>query len=535
MATHAEKGAPGRAILDLILIVAFLAAIYAPLVDERIRPDEARGPAPELRLPAPKPSLSFDAEVIHAFPERYEAYYADTFGLRDKLLRWHSIEKLFLFDVSPTSKVILGQDDWMFYTGDFSIEAWRGMMPLSPEELEAWRRAIERHRDHLRDGGVEYMLAIAPNKEAIYPEHMPARINPVGPTRLDQIAEHMRRHSDVRFLDLRRALLAEKAHDGPDDYLYFAYGTHWNGRGAWVCYREILRALQGRFPALRPKELTELRTVHVPGHGDTWGRSMYVYDLTPQKEIALVPDPAPRARTVLETDWGPKRKKVTVVDDPTLPRAMLLHDSFGPYIEQVLAEHFSRLACEWRYDFDTAEIAAEKPDVVIELWVERALVNISPDLIEPTHVDTARVAFQRSRDVRFALDPTRMPPEVTPSPPGGTRCRLVTDDSGSAVEIRTATSADLALLPPIDIPAGGNAVLWLDLTSPIDTTLLLFYKLDPDADYDRRRCIQIPIVAGRNQLHVRLDQPGIRGRLAMRPGSDPGSYLLRAFEIRAAQ
>src|SRR5204862_369648 len=83
--------------------------------------------------------------------------------------------KLFVFGVSPSPKVMLGRDDWLFYTGESSVEIFRGTRPFDETALEEWCRALESQRDFLARRGIAYVFAIAPNKETIYPDLVPAR------------------------------------------------------------------------------------------------------------------------------------------------------------------------------------------------------------------------------------------------------------------------------------------------------------------------------------------------------------------------
>lgn len=522
-----------RKAFDVAVILLFLGGIAAPLVDQIVRSDEARGPSRENRQAAPKPAFRLDLETLTAYPERYETWYDDTFGLRDRLLRWNSLEKLSL-GVSPTPKVLLGRDDWMFTTESYSLEVWRGVHPFRPDELETWGKALEKNRARLAERGVEYLFVIGPNKESIYPERIPERLNRVGPTRLDQLAEHLRARTDVRFLDLRPALLAAKADDRPGDELYLSYGTHWNGRGTRVCYEEILRAVRsigGSFAALEPMGPARLEPVHLPISGDSWARKMYVEDLWPQIEWGWKILPSPRARNVRPPEAQiPGRKKATRIDEPGLPRAFLFHDSFGLDVERLLAEHFSHLASQWRYDFDTLEIDFSKPDVVIELFVERTLVERSPLLIESRQVDGCDEDLFRTAERLYHMDVERSPPDMAGL--GETRCANVTVDGESAVEIRTTATHDPVVLPTFPLPSDGTAEICIDVTCSSPTTLMIFYKLRPEDAYKYGRTFRVEIGAGRNRIHRRLDRTGVQGPLAILPGLQRGNYIIHALDIR---
>ena len=367
--------------MHLCVSALFLGAICAPLADELVRSDEERGPAPELRTAAPKPELALDAESLSAFPVRYENFYRDTFGLRDQLLRWNSIAKVMLFGVSPTPKVILGSDGSMIFVEQRQVDALRGLAPLAPEELEAWRRLLEGNRDRLRERGIAYLFVIAPNKETIYPERVPARFNRVGPGRFDQLIAYLEEHSDVEILDLRPALAGAKDDPDSDDELYTRDGTHWNASGSFVAYRRMIDALAESFPAVEPIDASKLRRVVMPGNADSWASRMYIGDLRPQVGTVWRIQPRPSARLLSETGpkGGPGRKRVSQVPNSQRPRAIFVHDSFGPCVDKLLAESFGHLTCYWATSCDAAELEAEKPDVVIQLFVERVLLRESLD------------------------------------------------------------------------------------------------------------------------------------------------------------
>ena len=107
---------------------------------------------------------------------------------------------------------------------------------------------------------------------------------------------------------------------------------------------------------------------------------MYIGDLRPQLSTAWKIRPRPSARILRET--GPKaaagRKRVTEIPDSKLPRALFFHDSFGPCVDRLFGESFGHLGCYWNTGCDAAELEAEKPDVVIQLFVERILLRPPP-------------------------------------------------------------------------------------------------------------------------------------------------------------
>src|SRR6185295_7635980 len=142
--------------LDTWLACAFLLALAAPSTDHLVRGDRGHGPALELREAEPRPPLPRGIWTLSEFPGRYERHFNDTFGLREQLLRWHSIVQVFGFGRSSTSAVLFGQDRWVFYTGDESIPNFRGLIPLSDPQIEEWLGIWEHRREFLAQRGIAY-------------------------------------------------------------------------------------------------------------------------------------------------------------------------------------------------------------------------------------------------------------------------------------------------------------------------------------------------------------------------------------------
>ncbi len=387
-------------ILDRILIAGFGLVLLAPTIDRFLRSDAQRAPTLELRPVARPPTTPHRLLDLLAFPRSFEAHWNDTFGLRDKFLRWHSIVKLFGLSVAPSSRYLIGKDGWIFLRSDSVIDTWRGVDPFTTDELESWRQRIESRQRACAEIGARYLFVIAPDKPEIYPEYVPKRFAKVGPSRIDQLYEYLATRSKVEFLDLRPCLIDAKKLDDPHkgDFVYYPRGAHWQTRGAIAAMNVLFLHLSQLGVHVAPMPLEDHRLVARAGVGDSDARTMYVKDLLPQAEFwwtprtnrqRLIELSNPRAASAraaapadsvgaTDTIEIAGRIRITEVDDSALPRAVVLHDSFATYFERSLSESFSRLAMFWTSEFDRASIAAQKPDAVIELYVERALVLETP-------------------------------------------------------------------------------------------------------------------------------------------------------------
>ncbi len=528
---------PTRARHDLLLVLLFLAALAAPWIDQVARTDEARGPMQREHRPAgQKPELSLDPVALYKFPAAYENYFKDSFGLRDVLLRWHSRQSLELFGTSPTTQVLLGKDGWYFYTGNDSVRAFRGLLPFSERDLQLWKAGLEARRDWLRAQGIDYLFVIAPNKETVYPDFLPAALGKLGPTRFEQLSDYLRaQHSDLDFLDLRPAFAEARKEDRPQSHLYLEEGTHWNARGVLVAYREVMARLTRLDPSLVALAQEQWQRMPFETSGDTWASNMYIGDLSRQREVGLM-RPVGTARSLplnpgLEGPFAPGRKLLRGTRDETQPRALLFHDSFGPFLENMLAEHFSSLECEWTYEFDSNEVLQFKPRIVIDLWVERALVFRDPNSLAPPAAETAEAAFARAPTVLLQLDPARaglLEPLAKMSVEGAR------DERGPFLRLQPTNDADTVLLPPLSGKSLGKPLLHLCIDSPRPSALDILYLREGETEYVPRQNCAVALQQGANDVYLRLPDPAIAGRLRLRPRHAPeGAYLLRGFEVRS--
>ena len=231
---------------DLAVIACFLrgnqpAARRAELFPRfRLRARGKPGSSP------PPPKLELRPTSLAEIPVKFEAFFNDNFGFRKRLIHWLNAVKVSALGVSPSPKVVLGRNDWLFY-GDLDIPYYRAVKPLTVAQLEAWRMQLEERREWLAAREIRYLIVFTPLKSTIYPEFMPPAYNRVGAeSRLDQLVAHLKAHSNLTVIDLRAPLLAEKARH----QIYYRTDTHWNDRGAYIGYQEIMRALRRWLPDL---------------------------------------------------------------------------------------------------------------------------------------------------------------------------------------------------------------------------------------------------------------------------------------------
>jgi len=514
----------------------FLAVLCAPAAVTNL---SGSGPAlDENREPAAMPVLKPDVQGIIEFPSRFERYFNDHFGLRSLLVRWYSIIKLLIQDKSSVKDVVFGRDDWLYFTGDGVLKDYCGTIPFSEKELELRKNLLEQKRDWLEEQGIAYLFVIPPNKHSIYPEYIPDEFTLIrGRTRLDQLVEYLENHSDIHILDLRKTLL-----DNKDRLrLYHRTDTHWNDAGAYFAYAEMIREIDRMLPCWKsePWMLSDFEVVKVKGKGGDLAGLIKLEESIQEERILFRPERKRKADLIrmpayLDRKWifcnhvfAPFARE----NPDGNGTAVIFHDSFSMALSPFLGEHFRRAVFIWRNnpDYFLLEdvIEEEQPDIVVEEVLERFLGFMRTEQEFPAqalsmefsasdetvlHMTTASSSagdFSRRRDV-----------SITRGPDG-----FIIDASGDDPRFE---------LPDSRVPDTIRSIVRVDVTSPEDTQLQIFFQTEQYREFSLWLSRKASLKKGRNIVFLAL--PNIRRteKLRLDPGTVSGEYVLHDLEIRGA-
>lgn len=363
-------------ISNMILIVCFIAVLFLPFLDQIFGFDKTV-PRNENRALTPFPSFDSDADDISEIPERFEAYYNDQFGFRNALIKGFCLLKYGLFNASGSDNVLVGKNGWLYLQADRAVDCYRGVDPFTLEELQQWQKLMETRKAYLNDQGIYFLLVLVPNKHTVYPENLPDRFNKVNDfTRMDQLVEHLRQHSEIDVLDLRDCLIRGKE----DFQVYERTGTHWNDAGILISCIEIVEHLQAHFPKLEPNPMEnfDLRSETTQGYG--LARMLGMAEELKEEQVDFIPKTTRAQQKEREAHIRNAGIKARVFeqDDDRLPRLVLVGDSFGARLGPVLSHSFSRSIYTWHI-FDEKVIEKESPDILITEIAERYLMMDLPE------------------------------------------------------------------------------------------------------------------------------------------------------------
>lgn len=370
-------------VANLLLVSLFIAAISLPLGANLLGRDGA-DPIAENRTLANFPVLGGTWKSLRDFPGGLCDWFDDHFGFRADLIRWDASGRLFAFETSPSTAVLRGKNGWLFYADDGASEDVAEAPALDEGSLRNWRTTILAERNWLRSREIAFVFLIPPDKHVIYPEELPDDVGQAGPiSRTDQVLDAL---SDSGItVDLRPALReAKKA-----DRLYHRTDSHWNERGALVAYQTLVDSIRRQLPSVPPPwSRSDFDAVSRETRGRDLAGMLGLTRVLHEEDLALVPKRPRQARVIEPPGAEPTAEEgllITEIAGSSLPKAVIVRDSFMSALVPFLSEHFSRAVYVWQNDLDATTIQQEHPDVVIHEIVGRHLYNFipSPEVVPP--------------------------------------------------------------------------------------------------------------------------------------------------------
>ncbi len=351
-----------------LTVLSFLAVLWAPLLWKPQR-------IPALLMGEASPGAG--GPRFQGFRE-IDRRFEDGFPGRAVLRSVYNQVRYAVFGITPSS-IVAGRDGWLFYRSEKvsdgpGFDDFFGEIRYRPADI-AWLQDILKTRhEELARRSIRYVAFVAPNKQTTYSDFLPGEIlaRRRGPTRLDQVFAGF---EPGLLNDLRPVMAAAKE----SRQVFQKTDTHWSWVGGYLAYREVAGHLGRMFPGITPIDPAQLEETRAPSQGDMSAMAGIAFSEEAPVLRAREPFPAHCAATGARI-YGPARlgcvrtdpmqPYVTTVADERLPKAVVFHDSFMIYMAPFLAQHFRHVTFS-RTPFDPALVEREKPDVVIELRVER--------------------------------------------------------------------------------------------------------------------------------------------------------------------
>ena len=179
---------------------------------------------------APTPTLSdrdggFNRLVLNESAD----WLADHFALRRQMVSLWGRLNAELLGSSAEEQVILGREGWLYYAP--TLPDYTGLS-LTDRELDTLARRLAELQRDCEERGAVFLFTVAPNKNSLYPEHMPAAY----PSRHEE-GNLARLLPLLEQYGVRYAALSELPMP------YYRTDTHWTAEGAAMAADRLLAAL----------------------------------------------------------------------------------------------------------------------------------------------------------------------------------------------------------------------------------------------------------------------------------------------------
>lgn len=347
------------------MIVLFFAFLGVPLFLFAIHPSRNSISSEEKRVVAQTPVFTLSKFLLGTYQDEYERYFDDHFGLRDQMITANSLFHYYALATSPNAKVLIGDDQWLFYSAENTIERFRSGNVLTSDELNTIAQFLQNEQRQLEKKGIEFVVVIAPDKETIYPEHVPVRIEKAnGPSTLDKFLEVIDT-TTVTVIDPRDELRAR----AQEEKLYAQTDTHWTDPGAAIAFEKLQESLGVNSSDAFTYRETKFREGDLADLLSLGGK---IWESVPVAQISFDAD-----TTKISTRQGNDFRETDNVYAEDSRRVLVFRDSFGEKLIPFFSRAFTHVTFVRAY-FDQQLVDELNPDVVVLQIVER---NI-PRLVE---------------------------------------------------------------------------------------------------------------------------------------------------------
>ena len=272
-------------------------------------------------------------------------------------------------------KVLVGEEGWLFYTGEKNMDDYQNIIPFSDEELASIAQNLDALSAEYEEKGITLLVVIPPKKSSIYPEYMPEEITVLGSeSRLDQLLTYLDENGKTSVMDLRSLLIEARK----EREVYYKTDTHWNEYGSYLAYREIAEKLAEIYPSIQPHSFTDYKITekNIP------------LDLAQNIGATLFDEPKKALQreegyntNFREIKTGGRKIMFSSTPNANLPTAIIYFDSFFFPINPLLGEHFSQATYIQNYFgggiWNLYWVKKNKPDIVIIEFSERYLHDLN--------------------------------------------------------------------------------------------------------------------------------------------------------------
>lgn len=376
---------PKKNRLNLLYIALVMLLAVAPLVCMTFARTDA---TTENRRLAAFPKLTSDGKPNVEFLSGLGKYFEDHFAFRNQIAAVDGKVQS-LFGVSSVDTVIRGTDGWLYYTA--SANDFQGLSGLSARGVENAVYNILLTQRFVESRGGKFLFTVAPNKNSLYPEHMPYYYLRTGLPNNLQAAAGLIDATNMTYADLFSAFR------NTEETLYLKRDSHWNNKGAALASDVMLTALGKPHGAWDPAGMR----VENKEIGDL-GKMVYSVLAAPEENYY---DQRERGFAFTSDTEDVEAPLLTTENPAAQGSLVMFRDSFGNTLLPFFAEAFGKAVFSKATPYPVERFMdTYAPDTVILEKVERNFA----DFAKAPPIFTAPAA-----EITAAAEPAETGAEVT--------------------------------------------------------------------------------------------------------------------------
>lgn len=371
----------------IVLIVFFIGILLFPFFNAKFN-FLTELESSENRKMAEKPLM--DMALLDPYPKQYEAYYNDTFSVRNHLVKFYSFLCVKLLKKSPVpKKVYIGKNQNLFAIHE-ETKVFSPEHAFNRQDIESFIKEFKHRYNYIESVGSKMLLVFCPTKGSVYPENISNKYCNALNSRTNKLVDSLRKYiPELTTINLYTALNLAK------DTLpvYYKTDNHWNELGGYIGYYTVMQELkkQGVLTAENINDLSDytIDTTDFDGNLARMASAKpYIDDV---KYTSVKKTESAKSSKIYEYKvprgfpypWSYYKSFITA--DDSQPSVLIINDSYIGSIGVFLRESFYRstfIFDAWKYRFNQDIIDNEKADVIIYLIYEPHVENILKNLTQ---------------------------------------------------------------------------------------------------------------------------------------------------------
>nr|WP_319493596.1 hypothetical protein [uncultured Desulfobacter sp.] len=490
----------------------------------------------EMRAPTSVPKWEWSFQAVKDYFPKLEKYINDQFSLREKLIRCYALLNNFLGVSINPEKVLIGKKDYLFLGNIWQniIDQTTGNDVFDRHHLNRWIYHMELRQQYLKERGIGFYVVVIPNKHSVYAEYLPSWVTSSRKTPLSQIQNETKA---FRFINLMPHFLSVKKRYG--QRLYNKTDSHWSRLGAYLGYQAIIQAVHQDFSKITPVVLEFDKFIYESNNlGGDLAHMIRLDGHVKDFYMHIKSSGLQNTTSIRKIDFDGHEQpldafnhvrwyeKVTFLNTTKPYTALVLMDSFMEKMAVFFNHTFGEtIYCHYK-DVDGRKlknlVERYKPDLVIYQMVERSLKLKASHL---TAGNLIQCAFKFKTLARF---------ESTELHRHTLQLNAISLQSQNCEDFSfQVTSNDPNfILPSAKLPQDRYICLELEMVSPENTKLEVFYQTQDTSHYSPVQSVQQQLTKGPNKIRLSIPEKGVRGdRIRIDPGTTPGLYQISSISL----